>query len=300
VSTRVDAHIPVLLAEVLHWLRPHPGGLYVDATVGYGGHAAAILAACGPDGRLIGIDRDPVAIESSRQRLQPFGERVRILRGNFAELGDLLADTRPDGVLFDVGVSSVQLDDAERGFSYRADAPLDMRMDPTQGRTAADLVNGLSRAELTRIIGTYGEERWAKRIAEFIVRGRPVATTGDLVEIIRAAVPAGARRGPTHPARRTFQALRIAVNGELEALQAGLQAAAAALLPAGRIVAISFHSLEDRIVKNTFRALATSGSEAGFTFTVLTRKPVRPGPDEASANPRARSAHLRALGKEAC
>jgi 16S rRNA (cytosine1402-N4)-methyltransferase len=294
----VSAHVPVLRAEVLHWLQPRPGGLYVDATVGHGGHAAALLAASAPDGRLIGIDRDEAALAVARAHLAAYGDRVRLLHGSFADLEGLLGGAAPDGFLFDVGVSSAQLDDPARGFSYRADAPLDMRMDPSGGETAADLVNRLDAPALADILRRYGEERWASRIAEFIVRDRRrrrIATTGELVEVIRAAVPAGARRGATHPARRTFQALRIAVNGELDALQAGLLAAARALAPAGRIVAIAFHSLEDRIVKTTFRTLAQGGR-----FAVLTPKPVRPAPAEIQANPRARSARLRALAKEAC
>ncbi len=291
----MSVHVPVLGAEVLQWLQPRVGGLYVDATVGYGGHAASILAAA-PGGRLIGLDRDEHALAGARERLAAFGERVRLVHADFAQMDTVLAGERPDGFLFDVGVSSGQLDDPARGFSYRADAPLDMRMDPSRGRTAADLVNELPAGELADILLRLGEERWAARIADFIVqarRRRPIATTGDLVDIIRAAVPAGARRGPGHPARRTFQALRIAVNGELDALQAGLAAASAALAPLGRIVVIAFHSLEDRIVKTTFRELGQRG------FAVLTKKPVRPSAVETAANPRARSARLRALAREA-
>ncbi len=290
----MSVHVPVLGAEVLQWLQPRAGGVYVDATVGYGGHAAAILAAA-PGGRLIGLDRDERALAGARERLAAFGARAHLVHADFAQLGEVLAGQPADGILFDVGVSSAQLDDPVRGFSFRADAPLDMRMDPSRGQTAADLVNTLPGPELAEILLRYGEERWAARIADFVVqarRRRPIATTGDLVEIIRAAVRAGARRGPGHPARRTFQALRIAVNGELDALRAGLAAAAAALAPLGRVVVIAFHSLEDRIVKTTFRGLGQHG------FAVLTKKPVRPTAAETAANPRARSARLRALARE--
>jgi 16S rRNA (cytosine1402-N4)-methyltransferase len=286
-------HQPVLLAEVLAHLAPRPGGVYVDATVGGGGHAEAILQASGPDGVLVGIDQDQAALAAAAERLAPYESRVRLLHGNFADLDALLGDLRADGILFDVGVSSAQLDDPRRGFAYRSDAPLDMRMDRERPTTAYHLVNGLDRGELTDILRRYGEERWAARIADFIVRARrrePIATTGQLVDIVRAAVPARARRGPDHPARRTFQALRIAVNGELDALTAGLRAAVGHLRSGGRLVVIAFHSLEDRIVKQTLRALAAEGG-----CTLLTRKPVRPGPDEVAANPRSRSARLRAL-----
>ncbi len=300
-------HIPVLLAEVLAYLRPERGGRFVDGTVGAGGHAAAILEAAGEAGRLLGIDRDPQALALAAARLAPFGDRVRLVHGDFRDLGRHLAAAgwkAVDGILLDLGVSSMQLDDPARGFSYQVDAPLDMRMDPGQPVTAADLVNTASRDQLARWIAEYGEERWAGRIADFIVAARqrrPITPTLQLVEVIKDAVPARARRRGGHPARRTFQALRIAVNNELEGLEAFLQEAAGYLRPGGRLVVISFHSLEDRAVKRAFRALAApqvAGKE-GAAFRILTRRPVTPGDEEERRNPRARSAKLRALERVA-
>lgn len=287
------AHVPVMVEETLQLLRP-AAGWYVDATVGAGGHARALLAAA-PDARLIGIDRDPEALARARQTLAPFGPRVRLVHGDFRRIRALVAEAGVEavaGCLFDLGVSSMQLERAERGFHYRTDAPLDMRMDPGQDLTAADIVNRWPEREIARILRDYGEERWASRIARFIVearRRRPLATAGDLVEVIKAAIPAAARRRGGHPARRTFQALRIAVNDELGALSAALPEAVDLLRPGGRVVVISFHSLEDRIVKHAFRAESARGR-----VEVLTPKPLRPRPDEVAANPRARSARLRA------
>ncbi|MGE5508263.1 MAG: 16S rRNA (cytosine(1402)-N(4))-methyltransferase RsmH [Chitinophagales bacterium] len=305
-------HKTVMAEEALAYLACRPGGVYVDCTVGGGGHAAAILAACGPDGRLIGLDRDDAALSRAGERLAAglAGGRVTLVRANFADLAGVceeLGVLGADGVLFDLGVSSFQLDTEERGFSYHGEAPLDMRMDRRAGQTAADLVNQASHGELARIIREYGEERWASRIAAAIVRRReakPFVTADDLVEAIRDAIPAAARREGPHPARRTFQALRIAVNDELGAISRGLAAAIELLRPGGRLVVISFHSLEDRLVKQAFvegakecvcppRApVCTCGHKP--VLRILTRHPVSPSEAEVAANPRARSAKLRA------
>lgn len=306
-------HQPVLLAEVLEFMQPTSGGVYLDCTVGAGGHAAAILAACAPDGRLVGIDRDQDAIELARARLAPFGERVHLVHGNFADLETITAGfgiARVDGVLFDLGVSSMQLDEEERGFSYQAEAFLDMRMDRTQELTAADVVNQLPEKELAAVILRYGEEKWAARIAKKIVEAREresILTTGRLVEVVKEAIPAVARRHGGHPARRTFQAIRIKVNDELKLLSRGLVGAVSLTRTGARICAISFHSLEDRIVKTTFSDLARRctcppglpqcGCSGQAKLKILTRKPVKPSPAELSANPRARSAKLRAAEK---
>ncbi|HEY8552516.1 MAG TPA: 16S rRNA (cytosine(1402)-N(4))-methyltransferase RsmH [Thermaerobacter sp.] len=292
-------HHPVLRDEVLAFLAPRPGGRYVDGTVGAGGHAAALFAAVGGDAQLLAIDRDPQALAVARRRLAPFGDQVHLVHGDFRDLERHLASLgwdRVDGILLDLGVSSMQLDDPSRGFSYQEEGPLDMRMDPSQPVTAADLVNTASRDQLARWLAEYGEERWAGRIADFIVearRRRPITTTTELVEIIKAAIPARARRRGGHPARRTFQALRIAVNDELRGLEDFLRRAAQRLRPGGRLVVIAFHSLEDRAVKRAFRDLAAGADGAGFRL--LTRKPVTPGEDEVRRNPRSRSAKLRAL-----
>lgn len=303
-------HVPVLLEEVLRFMQPGRGGIYVDATVGGGGHAERMLDAMPPDGRLIGIDQDPYALQAAGERLRRFGSRVTLVRANFGELDRVLADlgvSKVDGVLFDLGVSSPQLDWAERGFRYQDDAPLDMRMDPESGPSAAELVNQASEEELRRWIAAYGEERWAHRIAREIVERRkrsPIQTTGALVEAIKAAIPAAARRRGPHPARRTFQALRIVVNRELEVLERALVMAFEGLAIGGRIVVISFHSLEDRIVKQFFRAraegcicppdLPVCGCGRRPQLRVLTRRPVTAGKAELERNPRARSAKLRA------
>ncbi|MBO8142084.1 MAG: 16S rRNA (cytosine(1402)-N(4))-methyltransferase RsmH [Firmicutes bacterium] len=303
-------HVPVLLDEVVDILRPGPGKVLVDCTVGGGGHAAALAARLAPGGRLIGLDRDPNALARARERLAPFQAAVELVHADFRRLGDVLESlgtSKVDGVLFDLGVSSFQLDEAERGFTYRTDAPLDMRMDPSAPLTAEQLVNTLPEAELARILREYGEERWAGRIASQIVRRRartPFRTTGQLVEAVKEAIPAPARRRGPHPARRTFQALRIAVNGELTALEAGLVAALNSLAPGGRLAVISFHSLEDRIVKQMFRDWS-AGCQCPPDLPecrcgrqpmvrILTRRPIVPGPEEVAANPRARSARLRA------
>lgn len=312
----VGGHIPVLLDEVLAFLEPAPGGRYLDATIGGGGHAEAILAKAGPDGLLVGIDRDPEARERAARRLAGLPGQVRILAGRYEELEFLLDEagfggTAFDGILFDLGISSFQVDEPRRGFTYQdPEAPLDMRMDPSQPTTAADLLNRLPVDELARIFKEYGEEAWAARIARFVVdrrEKRPFQTAGDLVETVKAAVPAAARRKGGHPARRVFQALRIAVNHELDGLEQALRAAVRRLRPGGRLVVISFHSLEDRIVKRTFQDLAQGcvcppGLPACACgrrpqVKLLTRSPVMPSEAEEARNPRARSARLRAVAR---
>jgi 16S rRNA (cytosine1402-N4)-methyltransferase len=287
-------HVPVLLDEVLELLAVRPGGLWVDGTVGLGGHAAALLRASAPDGRLLGLDRDGETLERARAALGPRSDRVRLEPGDYREIPQRLGDERADGILLDLGISSAQLDDPERGFSFQADGPLDMRMDRREGETAADVVNHLPEKELADLIYAYGEERASRRIARAIVRARdrtPIRTTGELAEIVRRAVPRGARQR-LHPATRTFQALRIHVNRELDGLGPALERIAGCLAPSGRMAVIAFHSLEDRAVKTAFRGLAHRG------FGLLTKKPVRPSEAEARANPRARSARLRAVARE--
>jgi 16S rRNA (cytosine1402-N4)-methyltransferase len=306
-------HTPVLLAEVLQQLSPHPGSVIVDCTLGGAGHAKRIADLLAPTGTLVGIDQDDAALIAARDTLR-LGQHAFLIKGNFGELDRLLTEVGiayADGFLFDLGVSSPQLDLAERGFSYHTDAPLDMRMDPSAGGiTAADVVSSYQESDLARVIRVYGEERWASRIAAFIVAARarrPVTTTLELVEVIKNAVPAAARRGGPHPARRTFQALRIEVNRELEVLDVALRSAVRWLAPHGRIVVISYHSLEDRIVKRAFADLArgcicppeipvcTCGTEP--VLRVLTSRAVTPTAEEVEANPRARSAKLRAAEK---
>jgi 16S rRNA (cytosine1402-N4)-methyltransferase len=306
-------HHPVMVDRVVELLRPHPGGVYLDATLGLGGHAERLLAASAPDGRVIGLDRDPDALALARERLAGAGDRLVAVGASFADLAEVaerLGVTAVDGVLYDLGVSSLQLDEPARGFSYRADAPLDMRMDPSGGITAAEVLNTYPRAELARILRDYGEDRHAGRIAGFIDqarRRRPIQTTGQLVELVKAAVPAAARRTGPHPARRAFQALRIEVNRELEALQASLPQAVDLLAPGGRLVVLAYHSLEDRIVKRALVAAAGLHDQAppGFPVAVrpaarvavLTRRPETPAAAEVAANPRAESAKLRAAEK---
>lgn len=287
-------HVPVLTAEVLDQLRPHPGGTYLDATLGPGGHAAAILAASAPEGRLVGLDRDPAALAAARARLEPFGSRARLVHGRYEALADLLDPAqRFDGILFDLGVSSLQLEDAERGFSFTREGPLDMRMDPTTGPTAAELLAHLPEQELADLIYRWGEERWSRRIARAIAAAReraPLMTTSALAELVARVIPRRLWPRQIHPATRTFQALRVAVNGELAELGEALTAAAGRLTAGGRLVVISFHSLEDRIAKQTCRALAAEGRAR-----ILTRRPVTAAEAELEQNPRARSAKLRAL-----
>jgi 16S rRNA (cytosine1402-N4)-methyltransferase len=283
--------VPVLLAEALELLAVRPGGLYVDGTVGLGGHAEEVLARSAPDGRLVAFDRDAEALALAASRLAAFGGRVRFEHADFREMPERMKGESPDGVLLDLGVSSMQLDQAERGFSVSAEGPLDMRMDRSQAFTAADLVNRLPEKELADLVYRFGEERASRRIARAIVetrRAQPIRTTSALAALVRRAA-GRARRPGLDPATRTFQALRIHVNRELEGLQAALDRIASLLAPGGRLVAIAFHSLEDREVKQAFRALAARG------FRLLTRKPLRPSEEEARANPRSRSARLRAI-----
>ncbi|MDW8326100.1 MAG: 16S rRNA (cytosine(1402)-N(4))-methyltransferase RsmH [Anaerolineales bacterium] len=291
------AHVPVLYNEVLAGLQPKPGGFYIDGTVGAGGHAAGILERSGPDGRLLGLDRDPAALEVAQAVLACFGERVRLVRASYTELAQYVAEGSADGVLLDLGVSSLQLDDPARGFAFRHDGPLDMRYDPTGALTAAEIVNEWPPDELAEVIHRYGEERHSRRIARAIVAARPLRTTGELAEVVARAV--GGRRAKIHPATRTFQALRIAVNGELEALQTVLPLAVQVLKPGGRLAVISFHSLEDRIVKQFIRAQSCPGGDAQNmpTLREVTRKPIEPAEAEIAANPRARSARLRIAEK---
>jgi 16S rRNA (cytosine1402-N4)-methyltransferase len=291
-------HFSVMQAEVLSWLRPHATGIYLDCTVGYCGHALGILAASDPSGIVLGIDRDIQAIESGRKRLEQFGDRAVLLKGHFVELKQLLNDRgirQIHGALFDLGVSSPQIDDPSRGFSFQSDGPLDMRMDRSTGTTAADIVNGTDEVDLANMIYHFGEERYSRRIARAIVRARadrPFTTTSELVSVIGSAVPAHYRHGRIHCATRTFQALRIAVNQELDHLEHALRDAADLLAPGGRLCAISFHSLEDRIVKQTYRALFL---QASGELEILTKKPQLPTAEEIRQNPRSRSAKLRVI-----
>jgi 16S rRNA (cytosine1402-N4)-methyltransferase len=278
--------------EVAFLLRPRHEGWVIDGTVGMGGHAEAMLEASGAEVRLLGLDADPVSLEQAGARLARFGERVRLAHASFADLETVAAThgvTEARAVLLDLGVSSWQLDDSGRGFSFQRDEPLDMRLDPTRGRTAAELVNALPEAELARLLHEYGEERYARRIARVIVRRRPLATTGDLVAAVRAAVPRPAWPRHLHVATRTFQAVRMAVNDEPGALRRALEAGPRLLARGGRLGVISFHSGEDRIVKQTFRTLERTG------YARLEPSPLTPGDDEVRANPRARSAKLRVL-----
>lgn len=295
------SHTPVLAEEVIQYLAPKPGDVTVDLTVGGGGHAERLLKAIGPTGRLIGIDKDPAALDATKKRLAPYNEQLALVKTDFQEIRQTLQTMgirEVNGILMDLGVSSHQLDRAERGFSYRHDAPLDMRMDTEGPVTAADILKRYSKQELTTVIGKYGEERWASRIAGFIVEARkrrPITTTFELVDVIKAAIPAGARRQGPHPARRTFQALRIEVNGELKALETALREGIKCLKREGRIVVISYHSLEDRIVKNTFKEYSEETQvETGVRLMLLTKKPVKPAAEEIARNARAESAKLRA------
>ncbi len=302
-------HKPVLLEECLQALDIKPDGVYLDGTLGRAGHSLEILRRLTDGGRLIGVDRDMTAIEAAKERLAAFEGRFTLVHSNFSRVGEVLEELGiggVDGMLFDLGVSSPQLDEADRGFSYMQDAPLDMRMDRTAALDAREVVNTWSMEELRRILFEYGEERYAPRIAQAIVRRReeaPIETTGQLVEIIRSAMPAAALREKQHPAKRSFQAIRIAVNGELDELSPMLHAAAEGLKPGGRLAVITFHSLEDRIVKQTMRELAT-GCTCPPEFPVcvcgkkpkmklISRKPIVSGPEELAENPRARSAKLR-------
>jgi 16S rRNA (cytosine1402-N4)-methyltransferase len=297
-------HIPVLFQAVLDGLQVGPGGRYVDATLGGGGHAAGVLEASSPDGRLLGLDRDPAAVKAAGERLVAFGERALLVHSSFDRLSEVVRARRfapVGGVLFDLGLSSLQLADPARGFAFMADGPLDMRFDPQSDRpTAADLVNELPADELAALLVQYGEERHARRIAEAIVAARPLHTTAELVVAIEQAVK---QRERIHPATRTFQALRIAVNDELGALERALPQAVDVLAPGGRLAVIGFHSLEDRIVKRFMRResrdcicppeVPACACDHRATLRLITRKPIRPAAEEIVANPRARSARLR-------
>ncbi len=308
-SKYIYSHDPVLLNEVLEMINPKSDGVYVDCTLGGAGHSFHILKASSPKGRLVGIDQDMDAIRAATGRLKEFGDRAVLIQGNFSELPSILDKLdilKIDGALYDLGVSSYQLDNPERGFSYKTDAPLDMRMDKSSGVTAGELVNTLPEEELSRIIREYGEERFAGRISSFIVREReksPISTTGQLVDIIKQAIPARYRREGPHPAKRTFQALRIEVNKELDVLKSALEDMVGYLKPGGRVCVITYHSLEDRLVKGFFRDKA-AGCRCPKDFPVCTcnikpvLKLIRPGgicpsDQEVESNPRARSARLR-------
>ena len=289
------AHLPVLVDEVTFLLRPRRGGWVVDGTVGMGGHAERMLESARPTARLLGLDRDPEALARARQRLARFGDRVVLTHGSFRHLGRHAADagvTEAAAILLDLGLSSYQLGAAARGFSFQGDDPLDMRFDPTQGFTAADLLGSLPQEELARVLFEYGGEPHARRIARRIVEARdraPLRTTADLVAVVKRGVPRAAWSRRTHVATRTFQALRMAVNEEVAALAEALPQAAALLAQGGRLGVVSFHSGEDRVVKRHFRSLERTG------FAELEPSPIEPGPDEVRHNPRARSAKLRVL-----
>jgi 16S rRNA (cytosine1402-N4)-methyltransferase len=292
-------HQSVMRDEVLAYLEPRPAGVYCDATLGYGGHTRAVLEASSPDGRVVGIDRDPQAIEAARASLGAFGERVTLVHAPFSRVRSVLeqAGALPlDGCLIDLGVSSPQLDQAERGFSFRRSGPLDMRMDPTTGETAAEYLGRVEQDELEAVLRDFGEERYAGRIARNIIEARgseDLTTTGGLAALIARSVPRHERY--KDPATRTFQALRIAVNGELAQLEQFLADAPACLRPGGRLVVIAFHSLEDRLVKRRVRALAAGqGAPDDPPFRILTKHVVVPTDEERARNPRARSARLRA------
>ncbi|MGA9073486.1 MAG: 16S rRNA (cytosine(1402)-N(4))-methyltransferase RsmH [Candidatus Sulfotelmatobacter sp.] len=292
---REASHVPVLLKEAIDFLNVQRGGTYIDATVGLGGHSYEIAKRLGAPGHLIGLDKDPAALDIAQAKLT--GEefpKVTLLQCSFAEVGERFGKNFADGLLTDIGVSSLQLDNAARGFSFQADGPLDMRMDPRSERTAEQVVNHLDERELADVIYEFGEERRSRRIARAIVRSRPIRSTAHLADVISAAArPMNSEQRRIHPATRTFQALRIFVNRELDDLRALLEAAPRVLKPGGRVVVISFHSLEDRIVKDAFREAQIKYKY----FRVLTKKPVTASEEEHDRNPRARSAKLRAAEK---
>ncbi len=305
-------HVPVLYNEVMDALNIRADGIYVDGTVGGGGHSSGICERLSAEGLLVAVDRDREALAAAEARLAGYGCRRKFIHANYSDTDAILAAAggRVSGILLDLGVSSYQLDNAERGFSYMHDAPMDMRMDGDDSLTAYDVVNGYSEADLAKIIKEYGEERWAARIAQFIARERkasPIATTGRLTDVIKAAIPAKARRNGPHPAKRTFQAIRIEVNDELGHLREAVAELPDLLESGGRIAVITFHSLEDRIVKQEFeRRLDPCTCPKEFPVCVcgrktdvkrVTRKPVIPSEEETETNPRARSAKLRVLEK---
>ena len=291
-----NVHVPVLAEEICRWLSPKSGGIYVDCTLGVGGTSLKILESSGNNAYILGLDRDPEALAIAQKNLEPYGSHVKIFNGNYSHIVEFVHQAgfeRVDGVVFDLGVSSLQLDRPERGFSFASDGPLDMRMNQTQGPTAADLVKVLPEKELADLFFSCGEERFSRRIARAIVQARKtfaLDTTHALVAVIKGAVPHAYRKGRIHCATRTFQALRIRVNQELDLLQPALQDAVSLLKEGGRLCVVAFHSLEDRVVKHTFRSLA--GGE-NPTITLLTKKPVVADTQEIQQNPRARSAKLR-------
>ena len=302
-------HKSIMLEEVIESLAIKPNGIYVDGTLGGAGHSSEIVKRLGEDGRLIGIDQDGEAIEAATKRLKPYKDKVTIVRSNYAQMKEVLRDLgipKVDGILLDLGVSSYQLDNAERGFTYREDVPLDMRMDQRQTKTAKDIVNDYSEMELNPIIRNYGEDKFAKNIAKHIVQARqkaPIETTGQLIEVIKAAIPKKVRATGGHPAKKTFQAIRIELNHELDVLKNNLEDMIDLLNDEGRIAIITFHSLEDRIVKNIFRTserpcicppefpVCVCGRVS--KGKVITRKPIVPGKEELEENSRSKSAKLR-------
>ena len=295
-----ERHVPVLLKEAIEFLNVRAGGTVVDCTLGMAGHATEIVRLLGPKGRLIGFDRDPEALDLAKSRLDQVCEelgsqapQVTLIGEAFSSIAQHVKPASVDGLLADFGVSSLQLDEAHRGFSFMADGPLDMRMDTRSGPTAAQVVNEENERELANLIYEYGDERRSRRIARAIVRGRPLTTTGELARIVAAAAPA-MKQDRIHPATRTFQALRIYVNCELDEIRALLEAAPKLLKPSGRLAVISFHSLEDRIAKDSLREGARQG-----IWTILTKKPATAGEEETDRNPRSRSAKLRAAEKKA-
>ena len=288
------AHVPVLLREAIEFLNVQPDGYYIDTTLGAGGHAEEILRRL-DKGKLLGIDRDPAALAFARERLKKFGEKLIIMPGNFAQISNLEAASAvppADGLLADLGMSTMQLEDASRGFSFSVPGPLDMKMGPGSGPNAGDLVNELSEQELADVIFKLGEERHSRRVARAIVKGRPYRLTTELAQVVTRAIPSRTALRHLHPAPRTFQALRMAVNQELECLESLLAQVLGVLKPGGRVVIVSFHSLEDRLVKRAFKAWQQAGQAK-----ILTRRVVRPSEEEIAANPRARSGKLRAAEK---
>jgi 16S rRNA (cytosine1402-N4)-methyltransferase len=311
-SAGPSRHVPVLYQAVLAGLQPVSGGTYIDGTLGAGGHAAGVLAASAPAGRLLGLDRDPAALAVARERLAPFGERARLVQASYTQMAEVAADFIPaagcDGILLDLGLSSLQLGDPARGFAFQTDGPLDMRFDPATVPSADEIVNTWPLDELADIIYRYGDEPHSRQIARAIGQARPLHSTQALAQVVAGALRKGkAERGERiHPATRTFQALRIAVNGELDAVAAVLPVALGLLRPGGRLAVIAFHSLEDRIVKDFFRRQARGGEAdpqdpypASFepALALVTRKPLTADPEEVAANPRARSAKLRIAEK---
>ncbi|MFQ5574080.1 MAG: 16S rRNA (cytosine(1402)-N(4))-methyltransferase RsmH [Terriglobia bacterium] len=306
-------HDPVMLAEAIAALRPRTDGTYVDATTGGAGHLGAIIDAVGTKGRIVALDKDTQSVENLANAAARLGQHITIVHDSFLHIKRVLGDldiTGIDGILFDLGLSSAQVDEAARGFSYMKDGPLDMRYDQRQAMTAHDVVNNYSERKLSRLISDFGEERWASRVAKFIAakrQSRPIETTGQLVEIIKNAIPAGARRKGGHPAKRVFQALRIEVNSELEALEVGLRDAVDLLRGGGRIVVISYHSLEDRLAKSIFRELSAAcicpasvpecRCDQVPTVELVGRGATKPAAAEIERNPRARSARLRVAEK---